>query len=183
MPYERPLRFRNGQWVRFEIPDGPLNVVLIEAKSAEPFQITDKIDIETIKQRTRKSACGRFVGIYQHAADTLVPGGERPVNDADGNPVIDPETKKQKVEKIEPHHVFMPATIVPQRAVIGVLGEENVTFTHAGERNVALDVSLLKNVAALEDRSDIPAHREATLYKEWDPKDPRSLNKAKLLAK
>jgi hypothetical protein len=181
MPFEQPASgLDQGQWVRFELPDGPINVAIVESKSAEPFKIVDPDDIAAIKKRTQTSKCGRFVGIFLKAAKSRIAGGERVKTDAEGNPVLDKASGKPVMEKFDASWVYLPATIVPQRAVLGACGEQNVTWPHGGlDRTVHLLVDSLRNVEPLAIRDDVPDHRNETLYKEWDPAD-RPGSKAKI---
>lgn len=148
--------FRSGQWVRFEITPTAgekieeLPVIIVDGKQAKRVLSKDPELIAFTLRRVQRGKCGRMVGIYLQASRT--PLGTQ---DKDGNP----------------EYAHMPACVAPQRQILGPSGEQNVTIPHDGkDATVLLPVDVLRNVAAMMLREDVPKHRNETSDPNWNPR-------------
>lgn len=148
---ERKFRLDNGQWVKFELPaDDSLLLVMVNGTKATGIKPTDADEVEVLKKKMKTAADGRFVGIYIGAAKTPTGGSK-----ADGTP----------------EYAFLPACVVPQRAVLGPNGEQNLQTLWDGRGvTVMFDADTVENLDPLLLREDIPKHRDATCHPDWNPR-------------
>lgn len=149
------LRLANGQWVYFELPeDNSFVLVMVAGSKATGIKASsgqvDPDELKLLRSKIRTAANGRYVGIYIGAAKT--PTG---TNDADG----------------KPEFAYLPACVVPQRAVLGPNGEQNLQTLWDGRAvNLMIDADTVDSLDPLLLREDIPKHRDETCHPDWNPR-------------
>jgi hypothetical protein len=151
-PYIPPHseRMKNGRWVRFEFDDSVSLVICHENQVlvAGMGQI-DPSEYARLKTKIRTSGDGRYVGVYNNASST--PSGN---HDADGRPI----------------HVYIPATVTPLRAVLGLGGEQSL-YSLLGDGATAYEIKFLADalrwVEGVKRQEDVPEYR--TVYENWNP--------------
>ena len=144
---DKRFRLDNGQWVKFELPgDDSLLLVIINGTQVRQVKPQDLDEVEVMKRKMKTSADGRYVGIYIGPAKT---------------PTGDPENP----------FIYLPACVVPQRAVFGPNGEQNLQTLWDGKAvNIMFDAETVNSLDPVLLREDVPAHRDETCHPDWNPR-------------
>lgn len=163
MPFE-PNDHKAGKWLRFELGPEP-QIVCVHGGQVRRGTLTDKEDLELLLRRAQRSADGRLVGVFVKGGRLHSPGGKELVK-AEGGRELDPPQYKDTPERWFP----IPHCVSPIRAVLGADGSHNLQFPFDGQAHtLLLALDSLINVEPVAVRDDIPAYRNATLDKNFDP--------------
>lgn len=172
---EQPRKAAKHPHVKFELADpNELHIMVVVDHEAKIYKVTDKADIDAFLRKAHHTKDGRLYGIFVPGGRARVPGGTRVKLGDDGKPVIDKETGNPVMESYPERHVWIPASIAPQRAVIGPDGEQNMEHAVRGQlHRLLVPEDSVKDLELVLDRDDIPSYR--VLSDSFDPQATRHI--------